>query len=181
MKKILYASLIVLGSYCFSSDKPLGQFWTSGPKKMQLGSVATNSPSAGLGHFSEFEDSAFTRRNNDKLAKDVQVRRLHALLKSELNLNETEIAQFDRLLNRSASLEPMIMREQVLPTHIVIKEGTSPVPLPAKIVIVSAAVLNLERLAKGIWNFKWKQQEERAIEEHLAQNPDPEVRKVTHE
>lgn len=138
-------------------------------------------PDDKYGHFSEWPESDFDRKQNDKLFYEARLKELDALLTSQLHLDETQIGRFHRMLDRSASLEPMIMGTPTLPTKVVIKEGEEPVVLSTKMVIACASVLNAARLWKGIWNFNLKQHEARIIEAHLAANPDPEVRKVTNE
>ncbi len=121
--------------------------------------------------------SCYSAQAHDKRMHDVQITRLDALLKSQLNFNDEQISYFTDQLLKSAELEALLTPE--LPTYIC--KGEEKIVLPTKILIVIARVLNFQRLCNGTYNDQVVQNEQRIIESHWTQYPDSDIRKITHD
>ncbi len=112
--------------------------------------------------------------SNPIIIRDSQIKKLHTKLRSEFDLNKQEISNFTNELLRCAAVPTL-----TIPSDIYV-QGIK-VFLPTKILIIAAEVIDMQRRLKGTWNFELQQQEQRFIESHLAQNPDPDVYKVAHD
>jgi hypothetical protein len=178
MQKLLMMSCLFSGvsGLLASSNDTTGSMKATSKSAVSFGHFSDGDFLVGIPQIGNSRDS----KTNDRLFRDSRVRELDALLRSKLSLNDEQVSSFIRQLSRCAGLEPLIMHTPTLPSHICIKEGEN-VVLPTKVLIAAAHVVNAERLLNGTWNYRLQQQENSVIEQHLARNPDSDVRKVTSE